>query len=231
MHEPLVVPGHPVDNPPTDDYWPHLDADLDPVFSADDGTVAGPVQALDAKWFVMTDGPGATESEPMITDPLIAVTDSRVVVLGRVGDGGPPDRRLITQFQLVNCRAVEWDLTGGRGPQVLILGGMLMRGQAPAQVSLVLRFPQSVDVRSLAQELLNRAARRYLALDLVDPDAHVSVGESEKDYVAELARVTLEPAERQASVPFPRFRVIRHGDDFRAGGPDVRATMVHAEFA
>lgn len=48
MYEPLVVPGHPVDNPPTDDFWPHLSPGLTPAFTPDDGPVTGPVRILNA---------------------------------------------------------------------------------------------------------------------------------------------------------------------------------------
>ena len=228
MNEPLIVPGHPVDNPLTDDFWPHLDAALEPVFFPDDGVPAGPFQAKDAKWFALTSGPSDLNDAPLIRDPLIAVTDSRVVVLGRTGADSPPDRRLITQFRLVCCSAVEWDLSKALSPSMLVLTG-LAGGDQPVMVSLVLRFSKVTDVRLLAQDLLRRTARQYLRLGLVDPDGRLSPGETEKDYVGGLSHATIDKSEKQATVPFPRCRMILHGDDYRAGGPEVRTQMVRAQ--
>lgn len=230
MDEPLVVPGHPSDNPPTDDFWPHLTLGLDPVFFPDDGIPAGPFQVKDAKWFAMSAGPNAINDSPLIRDPLIAITDSRVLVLGRPGADGPPDRRLVTQFRLVCCSTVEWDLGKGLSPSMLILTGMA-GNDPPVSVSLVLRFSKVTDVRLLTQDVLRRTARQYLRLDLVDPDRRLGPGETEKEYVGQLAHSMIDKSERQAAVPFPRFRMIRHGDDYRTGGPEVREHMVRAELS
>lgn len=230
MDEPLVVPGHSSDNSPTDDFWPHLNPGLDPVFFPDDGIPAGPFQARDAKWFAMSAAPNAINDSPLIRDPLIAITDSRVLVLGRPGADGPPDRRLVTQFRLVCCSAVEWDLSKGLSPSMLILTGMA-GDDPPVRVSLVLRFSKVTDVRQLSQDVLRRTARQYLRLDLIDPDGRLGPGETENGYVGQLAHSVIDKSERQSTVPFPRFRLIRHGDDYRAGGPEVREHMVRAELS
>lgn len=237
MGEPLVVPGHPVDNPPTDDFWPHLDAGLNPVFRPDDGNPAGPFNAKDAKWFAMTAAPDAINDAPMLRDPLVAITDSRVVVLGQPGVDAPPDRRLITQFRLVCCSAVEWQFKRSLSPSMLIIHGMTDGGSADSDeipllgVSLVLRFSKADDARSVAQELVRRTARQYLRLGLIDPDVRVSAHETEKEYVGDLAHGTLDRSEREATVPFPHFRLIRYGEDYRAGGTEVLEHMVHAHLA
>ncbi|PAY21816.1 hypothetical protein CEY15_16825 [Dietzia natronolimnaea] len=230
MDEPLVVPGHPSDNPSTDDFWPHLDPRLDPVFFPDDGVPAGPFSARDAKWFAMSAGDSAINDSPLIRDPLIAITDSRILVLGRPGADAPPDRRLITQFRLVCCSTIEWDLGKALSTPMLILTGMIV-DRSPVTVCLVLRFSKVTDVRQLTQDVLRRAARQYLRLDLVDPGRRLGSGETEKEYVGQLAHSVIDKSERQATVPFPRFRWIRHGDDYREAGPEVRQHMVHAELS
>lgn len=48
---------------------------------------------------------------PPITDALIALTDTRLVILGQPGVNAPPDRRLISQFRHVWCSSVTWDFT------------------------------------------------------------------------------------------------------------------------
>lgn len=234
MDEPLVVPGHPVDNPPTDDFWPHLDPGLNPVFHSDDGNPAGPYQAKDAKWFAMTEAPDAINDAPIIKDPLVAITDSRVVVLGQPGVDSPPDRRLVTQFRLVCCSAVEWEFKRSLSPSMLFINGMTdgapaTSGEFPfLGVSLVLRFSKANDARAFAQELVRRTARQYLRLGMIEPDVRVSTNETEKEYISDLAHGTLDPSEREATVPFPHFRPIRHGEDYRTGGAEAMKHMVHA---
>ncbi|MBB0992007.1 hypothetical protein G6009_11250 [Dietzia sp. SLG510A3-30A2] len=230
MDEPLVVPGHPIDNPPTDDYWPRLTPRLDPEFTPDDGTPAGPYQAKDAKWFAMTSEPHELNDSVLIRDPLVAITDSRVVVLGPIGAAGPPDRRLVTQFNFVCLMTLEWDFGKALSPSMLILSGLLA-GSPPTGVSLVLRFSKTTDARLLTQDILHRAARQFLRLDFVDPDGRISARETHKDYVGGLAHATIHKSERAATVPFPRFRMIRHGEDFRARGPNIQSSLVDANLS
>lgn len=227
MDEPLVVPGHTVDNPPTDDFWPHLSQQLDPVFYPDDGSPVGPIATLGARWLARSSGPVGFATLPLMSDALLALTDSRIVVMGRAGVDAPPDRRLVTQFRFVWCSALEWDFAGWAAPASISLHGM-SHGEQLIERKLTLRLPPDTDARGLAQDLVRRIARQYLRLDLVDPAAPISTTETEMDYLRELAESTIDPAEQRATVPFPRFRWIRHGDDYRLGGPEVRAEMVHA---
>lgn len=230
MDEPLVVPGHPVDNPPTDDFWPHLSQQLDPVFYADDGSPVGPISTLGARWVARSPGPVGFGPLPLISDALLALTDSRIIVLGRTGIDAPPDRRLVTQFRYVWCSALEWDFGDRVTPATISLRGM-SQGEQIVERTLSFRLPPGAEVRGLAQDLLQRIARQYLRLDLVDRAAAVSTTETEMDYLRELAGSAVDPSEHRATVPFPRFRWIRHDDDYRLGGPEVREQMVHAQFA
>lgn len=230
MDEPLIVPGHSVDNPPTDDFWPHLSSSLDPAFYPDDGSPVGPIETLGATWVARSSGPIGFGTLPAISDALLALTDSRIVVMGRAGVDAPPDRRLVSQFRFVWCSAIEWDFGGQAAPASISLHGM-SQGEQIIERKLTLRLPPGTNARDLAQVLLRRIASQYLRLDLVDPDAAISTTETEMAYLRELADSTIDPAEHRATVPFPRFRWIRHGDDYRLGGPDVREYMVHAQFA
>lgn len=230
MDEPLIVPGHPVDNPPTDDFWPHLTPQLEPEFSPDDGTPIGPIPTLGAKWLARGGGNTGFGTLPPMPDALLTLTDSRVVVLGRTGVDAPPDRRLITQFRFVWCSAVEWDFGSWNSPPTIALHGM-SHGEQLMERKLSFTLRPGTDARSLAQDTLTRVARQYLRLDLVDPDAAISPTETEMDYLRALSETTIDPAEHQATVPFPRFRWIQYGDDFRMGGPDIREQMVHAQLS
>lgn len=233
MDEPLVVPGHPIDNPPTDDFWPQLAPGLDPVFHPDDGTPAGPYKVKDATWFSITGGPDPITATPLLKAPLIAITDSRVLVLGQPGVDCPPDRRLVTQFRLVCCSAVEWEFKRGLSPSMLFINGMVE--QAPTRagelrllgVSLVIRFANANDARSFTQELVHRIARQALRMGFVEPQVRLNTQETELEYLNQLAHGTLDASEREATVPFLHFRLIRPGDDYRAGGPETMKSMLH----
>ena len=233
MTEPLIVPGHAIDNPPTDDFWPHLDPGLGPVFQPDDGTPAPPYPVKDAKWFAATTTPSEINDSPMIRDPLVGITDSRVIVLGQPGVDSPPDRRLVTQFRLVCCQTLEWKFSRGFSPSMIFLNGMIHDSHTPGgglpflRVSLVLRIPSASDARACAQEFLRRTARQHLRLGLVDPSSRISARETEQDYLNDLAHITVSAAEREATIPFPNFRTIQHGEDFRSGGPDTLKRMNH----
>lgn len=233
MDEPLVVPGHPVDNPPTDDFWPQLAPGLSPIFHPDDGKPAGPHKVKDAKWFTLTTGPDPISDTPLLSEPLVAITDSRVLVLGRPGVDSPPDRRLMTQFRLVCCSAVEWQFTRGLSPSMLFINGMIRQAPTHADehqflpVSLVIRFSKANDARAFTEELVHRIARQALRLGFVDPQARLNTQETELEYLNQLAHATLDPSEREATVPFPHFRLIRPGEDYRTGGPETMKRMMH----
>lgn len=107
----------------------------------------------------------------------------------------------------------------------------MSQGRQPIGRKLTINLFPGFDARGLSQDLLRRIARQYLRVDLVDPDAAISKNETERDYLRQLAESVVDPAETRATVPFPRFRWIRIGDDFRVGGPEIRAQMVHAQLA
>lgn len=233
MDEPLVVPGHPADNPPTDDFWPQLDPGLNPVLHSDDGTPSPPLKVKDVKWFASTTAPSEINDSPIIRDPLVGITDSRVIVMGQPGVDSPPDRRLVTQFRLVCCRALEWQFTRGLSPSMIFINGMIHNARsAPNEldlltVSLVIRISGTHDARAFAQQLIRRTARQHLRLGFVDPDVRLSAQETENEYLTDLARGTIGPSEREATVPFPHFRAIRHGEDYRTGGAETMKRMIH----
>lgn len=231
MDEPLVVPGHPVDNPPTDDFWPHLSPGPTPAFTPDDGPVTGPVRIINAQWFSQSATPTRFGDLPPITDALIALTDTRLVILGQPGVNTPPDRRLISQFRHVWCSAVTWDFASRNGPGIVGLQGMSGPDGQIVQRGLQLTMPPAFDSRAFVQDLLQRIARNYLRLDLADSTGFVDSHTTEKQYLENLASSPINPSERQSAVPFPRFRWIRHGDDYRTGGADVRTQMVHAQLS
>ena len=224
MKEPLVVPGHPVDNPHTDDYWPRLQPDLAPVFEIDDGTPLGPYRAKKASWILATSSPDSPDPL-VIDDPDIAVTDRRVIALGQPGRSAPPDRRLMTQFHHVCCLSIEYLPRRLAGPATIVLNGLVDDDGEVGPAVLALQFGVATDVLALTRELLHRVARQYLRMDLVG-DRMIDAGLDEKQYVGAFAHASIDEDRKGGAYHFPRGRMIRFGEDYRRRGEAVRDSMI-----
>ena len=231
MNPSLILPGHPAENPPTDDYWPQLTPGLDPVFYPDDGEVAGPYKAKDAKWFFPDSShPSGTppESGPLIATPYVGVTDSRVFALGSVGADCPPGRRLITQLRLVCCTSLEWNTATPMRPPVLILAAMTREGEHDATKKvLVLRFPRLTDVRSIAIDLVRRAAIIRLRLGLLDPKSNAAIDLKAVEYLQGLATGSLGHMQGEGHIRFPVFVPLDVGMNYQASGEEGRKPVLY----
>lgn len=162
MIDPLVVPAHPVDNPPTDRYWPHVDERLEPLFHQGEGPILGPLPLVRAEIRERGDDAGAEETVSRVDPALLVVTDRRLMVLGRPGEGAPHDRRLVAQLRFDWCSEFGFRPPSGPVPARVMLGGRSVDEQGSAGVRLIVGLPDPATAAGFAEEVVRRIARRRL---------------------------------------------------------------------
>ena len=207
MINPLFVPGHPVDNPPTDDYWPHLDDGLEPVLSDSEGLLLGPVRVVKA---ILSTGIGPESAEiDAIPHAGAGFTDERLIVLGRRGEGCPPDRRMMGQFRHEWVAEVGFHPASPTAPARVMVGGMVEEDGRRRPVRIVMGMHPDVDTPAFAVELVHRIARRYLSAGLAEGELARTMGA--------LAYDTPPDAWNGFDLRFPVSRVIALGTDYTSG--------------
>ena len=204
MINPLFVPGHPVDNPPTDDYWPHLDDGLEPVLSEREGLLVGPVRVIKA---ILSTGIGPDSTEvDAIPHAGAGFTDERLIILGRRGEGTPPDRRMMGQFRHEWVAEVGFHPATPTAPARVMVGGMVDEDGRQRPVRIVMGVHPDVDTPAFAVELVHRIARRYLAAGLAEGELARTMGA--------LAYDTPPDAWNGFDLRFPVSRTIALGADY-----------------
>lgn len=216
MINPLFVPGHPVDNQPTDDYWPHLDGHLDPVVAPVEGGLAGPVAALRVTVSETADSSFAETG--FIESAMVGWTDRRVLVLGGIGHGTPPDRRMMGHFRYECCAEIAYQPQNPSAPARLSLIGVVDESDQRTKVRMEVAFTVNVDASAVVKDVLRRIANRAQVAGLVDP--------SEEEFFAELAGGHEFDEAEGFDITFPRCRPIALGHSYELEGSGSRELAV-----
>lgn len=224
MALPLLVPGHPMDNPPTADLWPHLAPDLHPLFAAEDGEdVAGPLRFSSVAVVRADSSADDTALAPSetINGGELALTDSRVLFMGPPGAGVAADRRMIGQFRLVWLVEVEYIVNSSETPELVVLTGFQVEDDKHWTVHVPIRLARGVDARALAEDIARRAARQQFRLDLVAP--------ADREFMIEAAQVQFPHGGHDWGQPFPRAASIKTEVDYRQGGRSLDKHLVQMQ--
>lgn len=218
MLNPLFVPGRQENNPPTDDYWPHLDEHLHPILSPDEGELDGPYRAVRVMLHEEDEG-GRPHLVDSIDRVMVAVTAHRILVVGPIGREGGPGARMIGQFRYDWCAEIGYHPSDQRKPGRLMIGGILREDGRDRRVRLVIGFPGSVDSAELAVGVVHRVGRRLLDAELVDP--------ADRDRFVPLAEDAPDDAAAGFELVLPTCRPIELDADYSSTGETARADLIH----